>query len=190
MNYLNLFSLGNLAMLSDWLEETGELYVDVYFPHSGNSGTAYFIRSLNDLKSLVLLQNWPEIVFTVLRRLQFSLRGVADEQLLEKALQQIPDGHPYEIVNLRYYPENRNFCGSGKSHDELRRELSEVFGEIVGIGQEPDVFSGKLSSNVDEVFEVHVLRKNEFQIIRNQDAYERFSKEPNRYQWIANLWHE
>src|SRR4051812_2287712 len=38
MNYLTMFSAQNLALLSDWLADTGELYVDVYVPHSGGGG--------------------------------------------------------------------------------------------------------------------------------------------------------
>jgi hypothetical protein len=187
---LNLFSMHNLAMISDWLEETGELYVDVYMPHSGGGGTGFFIRSLQDLKSLVAQQNWREISFSVFRRLQFPLRGVADEALLEQALAQIHDGQPYEIVNIRYYPEQCNYAGSGTSHAEFRREFADVMGEFVGIGQEPDVYSGKLFSKVDEVFAVSVAIKNDLQIVKNQDFYERYANDPERYQWIEDIWQD
>lgn len=187
MNYLELFSFHNLALLSDWLAETGELYVDVYLPHSGGGGIGYFIRSLRDLKSLVSQQTWREIDITIFRKLQFPLRGIASEQLLEQALQQIPENHPYEIVNLRSYPEHCTYCGSGKSHIELRRELTEVFGELVGIGQEPD-YSSQLSSAVSNVFTVAVTLSNQFQVYKNQDFYERYVREPERYTWIEDLW--
>jgi hypothetical protein len=188
VNYLAAFSLSNLALLSDWLKENGELYVDMYWPHSGGGGTGYFIKSLDDLKSLVSQQTWQEIVITIFRNLQFPLRGIADDQLLKAALRQIPDNTPYEIVNLRYYPEYCNYCGSGKGHTELTRELREVFGELVGIGQEPDVYSGKLSSNIDEVFEVAVLRKDQFQVMKNQDFYKPYNNDPQRYKWIEDMW--
>lgn len=86
MSYLSLFLPQHLAVLNDWLTETGELYVDVYWPHSGNSGTAYFIRSMSDLNDLVAEQTWPEICFTIFRRLQYPVRGVANDELLEQAL--------------------------------------------------------------------------------------------------------
>lgn len=193
MNYLKAFSLSNLALLSDWIEETGELYVDVYVSHSGAGGTSFFIRSLQDLKSIVSqFRQLPqqEIVVTIFRQLQFSLRGVANEELLEQALQQIPNHHPYEIVYLRYYPAHCNFCGSGTSHADLRKELTEVFGELVGIGPEPDVGSDKLRSNVADVFEVSISLKEQFQVFKNQEFYARYENEPHRYQWIESLWSE
>jgi len=33
LNYFSLFTSDNLALLHDWLTETGELYVDIYHPH-------------------------------------------------------------------------------------------------------------------------------------------------------------
>ena len=65
MNYLHLLSLDNIALLKDWLEETGELYVDIDLPHSGSSGSAYLVRSMNELKLLISRQTHPEIVIAI-----------------------------------------------------------------------------------------------------------------------------
>ena len=69
IDYLTLFSPHNLALLSDWLEETGELYVDVYQVRHGGTGDAYFIYSMRDLKTLIARQYWRELAVTVFRKL-------------------------------------------------------------------------------------------------------------------------
>jgi hypothetical protein len=185
MSYLAFFTPHNLALLNDWLSETGELYVDVYLPHSGGSSVAYFIHSLKELKSLISQQTWPEISFTVFKQLQFPLRGKADENLLEQALNRIPDGQPYSIVSipLSRYPSNISWQGNGNSHEELRREFADVLGEEVGIGQEPfDIYDDKWIRYHHEVFQVSLTK--------NQNYYEPYAKEPERYKWLEDFWRE
>jgi hypothetical protein len=186
VNYLPLFSLHNLALFSDWLKETSELYVDVYRPHSGGGSAGYFIRTMNDFKSLIAEQDWPEISITVFRRMQFPLRGIADDELLEKALQQIPDGEPYAFVSMAgsNYPSFVAFWGSGKSHSEFRREYAEVLGEEVGIGQDPfDIYDGKwLYTHSSEVFRLSLTR--------NQNYYEAYANNPDEFKWVEDLWRQ
>ncbi|MCC6616303.1 MAG: hypothetical protein IT320_22715 [Anaerolineae bacterium] len=183
MNYLSLFSSHNLALLSDWLRETGELYVDIYLPRSGGGSSAYFIRSMNDLKSLIAQQTHPEIVIAIFRYLQYPIRGIADEKLLKQALQRITDGDWYTIVSLEnVYPFSVAWWGNGRSHQELEHDFADVLGEKVGIGINPDdAHNGdwrKLSH--EEVFTLSV--------IRNQNYYERYAKESENYAWVIDLW--
>ena len=39
-------------------------------------------------------------------------------------------------------------------------------------------------------FEVSVLVSKEFAIEKNQDSYEPFSKNPDAYQWLIDLWEQ
>src|SRR5947208_6004766 len=91
------------AKFQEWLSENGELCVDIYLPKSGGGGTQYFVRSVGEFEALISEQTWRELVVTVFRRLQYALRGIADESLLAQALQQIPDGQWYTIVVMENY---------------------------------------------------------------------------------------
>ena len=192
MKYLSLFSPHNLALISDWLAETNELFVDVYMPHSGGGSAGYFIRSMDEFKSLISRQNWNEIVITVFRGLQFPLRGVADEAFLELCLKQIPDGQFYEMValSLSQFPSNVAFCGEGKTHSEFRVDFNDRLGEEIGIGAVwPKIDNMDwIISHPHEIFSVDVVRNNQFQVRKNQDYYESYAKNPERYQWVIDLW--
>jgi hypothetical protein len=139
MTVAHLFSAQQHEQLQKWLVETGELYVDIYLSHSGGGGTDYFVRSVDQLEELVSRQTWPELVVTVFRRLQYSLRGVADESLLERGLQSIPEGEWFTVILLEdyFYPSEPSWRSNGNSHAEFRQEFSEVMGRRVGIGQNP-----------------------------------------------------
>ena len=185
MGYHTLFSPHNLALLSDWLAETGELFVDVYLPHSGGAGTPYFIRTVSELKELVSQQSWPELGITIFHHMQYPLRGIADEHLLTQALQQIPDGQWYRLVSLEhFYPSSCVFFGSGNSHIELRRDNFEVLGQSIGVGQ--DLFDihedAWFHSHPDEVFVLSVTK--------NQNYYQAFDHQPDKYQELINLWQQ
>jgi len=125
--------------LQAWLTETGELYVDHYRPHSASPSDTYFIDSIYDLEALITNEKWPQLVVTIFRRLQFPIRGVADDALLARALQEIPEGKEFEMKNLaERYPSRCECWGSGNSHAELRSEFRENIGERIGIGPAPN----------------------------------------------------
>lgn len=183
MNYLTLFSPHNLALLSDWLGETGELYVDIHLPHSGATGAAYRLRSLGDLKSLISQQSHPEIAIHIFHYLQYPLRGTANEMLLQQALQQISDGEWYSIISLDdFYPSSVSWWGNGNTHEELKRDFADILGEKIGMGQNPfDVHTGDwLSLHPNEVLKLAVLR--------NQNNYDPYLKEPEKFKWVFELW--
>jgi hypothetical protein len=141
------------ARLQDWLTQNGELCADVYLPKSGGGGTQYFVRSVGNLETLISEQTSRELVVTVFRRLQYALRGVADETLLAQAFQKIPDGQWYSFVVLEdyCYPHRPSCWGSGNSHAEFRQEFSEVIGRRVGIGLNPfDYDDAWIRSSPDE----------------------------------------
>ena len=149
------------AQLGKWISESGELWVDVHLVHGGGSSTDYFVCSIDELEALIAQQTHRELVVSVFRRIQFPVRGVADERLQELALQQIPDGQWYEIVSLdHYYPSSIESFGGGNSHAELRQEFSEVLGERIGIGQNPfDGDTNWIHSSPDEVLVLHLKKE-------------------------------
>jgi hypothetical protein len=116
--------------------------------------------------------------------MQFPLRGIASEQLLEQALGQIPDGQPYAFISLEgsVYPSFVAYWGNGRSRDEFRREFEEVLGEPVGIGQDPfDIYDTKwIYLHADEVLQLEVRK--------NQNSYERYTKDPESYKSVIELW--
>lgn len=178
-------------MLSDWLAETGELYVDVYHPHSAGGNVGYFIHEMQELKSLIAQETWPEIIITIFRR----KHPIARYRFTGTSSEQIPDGQPYAFVSLEgsVFPSSVSFWGSGASHVEFRREFAEVLGEPIAIGQTPfDVYLDEswFFNHPDEVFHIAVLRKNWSSIRKNRDHYEPFSKEPERYQRVVESWYQ
>jgi hypothetical protein len=192
VNYLTIFTPHNLAMLSDWLAESGELYVDVYHRRSGGGSSGYFIRSMADLKSLIAQDKWHPIDYTIFREQQFTLRGIADDQLLVQVFHMIPDGQPYAFVLLEasIFPDHVAYWGHGRSHDEFRREYSEVLGEEIAIGKDPHIYlfgKDRIDLHPDKVFKATFLRQIG-EITRNQDSYLPFENEPEKYKWVIDLW--
>lgn len=74
--YLELFTPSHIAMLHDWLSETGELFVWLEFPHSGGSGFSFSVSSLEELKELISKQTHPEIEIFI-----FKEKEIDDEEL-------------------------------------------------------------------------------------------------------------
>jgi hypothetical protein len=131
-------SSGQREKLQQWLRETGELCVDVYIPKSGSSGTGYFLRSIMELEELISKQAASTLAITIFRRLQYPLRGMANESMLGEALKLFPDGKWYTIISLDdYYPSEHRLSGSGDTQAELLKEFAEVIGQRIAIGVNP-----------------------------------------------------
>ncbi len=175
MNFLNLFSRHHLAQLHDWLIESGELCIYIYRPHSGSSGTVWFVHSLDELKSLIAKQDWDEIEITIYRRIQYPLRGTVNSDLLARALQEVPNGKSFSAYSLNDFdlPTN-SLIISGESHDELEREFAHTFGAKVALGVNPDPHDLHwIYAHPDEVMF--------FEVKMNQKYYEPFAKDPSKY---------
>jgi hypothetical protein len=156
-----MFTIQRYATLQQWLSENGELCVDVYLPKSAGGGRQYFVRSVEDLEALIASETWRELVVTIFRRLQYPLRGVADNSLLERSLKMISEGEWYTIVLLEnyFYPSEPRWPGSGNSHAEFRQEFSEVIGHRVGVGQNPfDKDDTWISKTSDEAMVLYFKR--------------------------------
>jgi hypothetical protein len=187
MDYSELFSESHIATLHDWLVETGELYAHLEFPHSGGSGTPYFVRTERKVKELTARQSHPEIEIFIYRHLQYPIRGIADDTLLNAALEAVSDGVWYSIVSLDdYYPKPCNFLGSGDCHAELVAEFDQVRGKAVGIGVNPmDVEKGDLEwvyTHADQVMYLAVTKNRNF-------SFE-YAKDPKRYESVIRAWRE
>ncbi|MBK8029115.1 MAG: hypothetical protein IPK17_06295 [Chloroflexi bacterium] len=103
---------------------------------------------------------------------------------MKQVLQRIADGEWYTIISLEsVYPSSVVWCGNGRSHDELRHDFADVLGERVGIGINPaDVCSDWRQLSSEEVLTLSVLR--------NQNYYEPYVKNPDRYKSVFDLWQE
>ncbi|HEY1424104.1 MAG TPA: hypothetical protein VGF20_11665 [Candidatus Acidoferrum sp.] len=53
MKYSELFTPYHIATLSDWLEEKGELCLEIYIPHGGASSSLFTFRSLREIKQQI-----------------------------------------------------------------------------------------------------------------------------------------
>jgi hypothetical protein len=176
MGFEHLFAEDDLALLSDWLEQTGELYMDLDRPHSGGSNNSvHFIRSLADLRAIVARETHPEVSISIFRRKQYPLRGVADAGLLAAALELIPDHQWFSILSPCADPLiPGSVVGFGDRHEELREEFVRLEGRPVWVGQNPfDLLppnDAAILSNPEEVFFVgfHKSLKSPPRVVRNR----------------------
>jgi hypothetical protein len=147
---------------------------------------------MNDLKQLISKQQWQSMLIMIFRRQQYPVRGIADEALLEHALQFIPDNQDYDVMTATDFPDPCDYHESGRSHAELRLQLRELFGQPVRIGLEPDIYSREHRDRVDEIFEIDLgyYKDRGYEIVKNQDSYESFARDPQRYAWLAEFWQE
>ena len=131
-----------LAIVRCWLAENGPLIVDDFWCHAGGSTPRYFIRSVDDLLKLISQPARPRRNVSVFRNL-FPLRGIANDELLEKAAELIGPDDPYEIALLEesnYFPYECQFVGEGwKGYSALKCDLqnTEVAGRLVAVGPSP-----------------------------------------------------
>ena len=191
MGYEHLFAKGDLALLHDWLQQTGELYMDLDRPHSGGlNNSLYFLNSLSHLKSIVAEETHPEVSISIFREKQYPIRGLMNGALLTTAFEQIPDRQYFTILSraddsLAPF----NVIGFGDSHDELREEFARLKGKHGRIGQDPfDQPDTNFFEKPDDVFVTRSYRHPEPQVTKNRVSYAPFDVEPERYRPHIDFW--
>jgi len=189
MGYEHLFDERDLALLYDWLQETGELFMDLDRPHSGGSNeTIYFIRSLAQLRRIVTEEEHPEVSITIFREKQYPIRGEADETLMSEALDFIPDGEWFSIASPRDHPLAAcSIVGSGDSHAELREEFIRLSGKNIYFGRNPFDRQNSYFEMPNDAWVVNSNRHPQ-KISKNWLFYAPFEAEPKRYRSHIASW--
>ncbi len=124
--------------LKNWFGLSGELFVELYKPHSGGSGFLYVLNSYAQYEDLMANAKPGSISF-VLRDRQLQIRGVVDDVLISKALNQIADGEYYTIIEPCEYPNSFSYLGEGNTHAELKNDLEKLRGIEVWAGVDPNM---------------------------------------------------
>ena len=185
MDYVGLFTEHHVAVLHDWLTELGELFIDLEYPHSGGSGKAYFVHSLEDIKNLISQQTHPEIKITIFRAIIFPIRGKEYSALLQQALQRIPENQYYQIVLPFSYPQEYEMLADGKGHEELRHDIANLEAEPeIAIGVHP---FDPTNEEFEQFYGDRVQRLY-FEVRKSLNSYSELINNPDRYQEALARW--
>src|ERR1041384_6414137 len=87
-----------------WLNDSSELFVEYYIPHSGSSGIVFVIRTTDDLSNLFNLAKPASAIFISPKNM-LPLRGVVDEEFIEAARNTMAEGSWWLLAEPSYYPE-------------------------------------------------------------------------------------
>lgn len=190
MGYEHLFAERDLALLYDWLQDTGELYMDLDRPHSGGTNNSvHFIHSLAQIKGIVSEERHPEVSIEIFREKQYPIRGVADETLLAAALDFIPDGEWFKILLLGDGPfAPCSVVGFGDTHAELRDDFIRLKGKSVRFGQDPFDLRDSYFEKPDDVWVASSYRYRQPHVSKNRVNYSPFEADPDRYHPHIAFW--
>lgn len=126
------------AKVKEWIAVSNEVFVELYQPHSGGGGTWYMVSSYTSFKEMVAKAPSGAVLF-ILREQQFPIRGIVDDALITRALDEIEDGDEYAVVQREFYPTALSDLGNGYRRAELLADLEECRGKLVCLGKEPDL---------------------------------------------------
>ena len=183
MGYEHLFVERDLALLYDWLQVTGELYMDLDRPHSGGTNNSvYLIQSLSQMKAIVAEEKHREVEISIFRETQYPIRGITDEMLLAAALDFIPDGEWFSILALEDGPLGEcSVVGSGDTHAELREDFIRLRNKSIYFGRNPFDRQNSYFEMPEDVWVANSYRHPQPHISKNITSYPPFEGDPDRY---------
>jgi hypothetical protein len=149
-----------------------------------------FLDQLSTLKDIVIKEAWPEVMIHIFREPSYPLRGKIDDARLATALEWIPEGQWFSILETGPNPgAPAEQLGYGDSHQELRAEFVRLQGRNARIGQNPfDHPNREYFDKAEDVFVVGFLKHPQAHRIKNLNSYPRFDAEPTRCLPLANMW--
>ena len=120
----DLFTAHHVSLLADWLDEKGELCLEIYIPYGGGSPTYYGIRSLDDVKHAISKVSPLEIQITIWKNYtkeQFEADQVPKDVSDLKWIYSYNDEVMYFSVH-----KNRNWTESfHKAPEKYSRQIEE-----------------------------------------------------------------
>lgn len=128
-----------LKTLENWLRSEPEIMILIRYSRAAENKSFEFFTSFAELGER-LHQMKAETCVTAFRRLQLPLRGLVDDEFIDKCLSVIPDGSEYllvETVRRTAGSESWFHDRAGVSHDELRQDLEDSRGQPVAVGLYP-----------------------------------------------------
>lgn len=136
MSLRSVFDSSFLSQVHQWIEETGEVFIVIRHAYAAGAKDYIFISSFEQFEELIhSLPSSADVI--VFKQRQLPIRGIADNTLLEIALQSIPDGEWWFLL-CRYGEKPHDFWSRGEnSHDEMRRVFEEFCGKYIALGLVP-----------------------------------------------------
>jgi hypothetical protein len=156
MGPISVYDESVVAKVKEWIAVSKELLIELYQPHSGGGGTWYLVTSFAKFHEMAAKVPSGAVLF-ILHQPQFLIRGVVDDDLIKRALDEIQDGEWYTIAELKFYPAPLSYLGNGNSRTELRADLGDCRGMVVCLGKEPDLPEQYWVKNDDE--DIIIARK-------------------------------
>ena len=137
--------------MEKWLQESSDLFVEVYYPHSGGNGRLFLVRTIQDFEKLVS-EARSNAVILVLRNLQFPIRGVVDDSLIARAIDTVAPTEPYDIVSPVFFPQELEYLEESGSSNRTQylQDLENLRGKVVFTGKYAKLPEEYREQNLDE----------------------------------------
>jgi hypothetical protein len=130
---------GFLNTLKLWLHDQSEILIMIRYSRAGGDKDFEFFTSFAMLSEW-LLHLPPSTSVTAYGRPQLRLRGVVDDDFINKCLAAVPDGKEFLLVETVRQTAGRYSWfhnAMGETHDELRASLDNSRGKPVAVGLFP-----------------------------------------------------
>jgi hypothetical protein len=181
---LPLFTLHNLALLSDWLSQTEALLLYIYWPHSAGSNAYYFFHTLPELRSIITDQHASEIDIMIFRDSNYLLRGMVTDAFIKDAFTQFQADELYTLIGPA--PDTSNkwlYLSDGQIGNQLQQDLEEWKETEVAIVVDPTQQQDR-RSHLEPRYALRIV------VTRNQSYYQPYADNPEKYAWLQDVWNQ
>jgi hypothetical protein len=125
-----------LAQVQRWLDEKGEVFVVIRYAYAAGLKDFLFVTSYGQFESVLKMLR-PRADVIVFRERQLPIRGIAGNELLNRALAEIPDGQWWFLL-CREGDQLDDFSyDADNSHQAMRSTIEEFSGKHIALGLEP-----------------------------------------------------
>jgi hypothetical protein len=165
-----------ITCLRQWLQENGEVLINIYFPHSGGGGDEYLLKTADQIDSVIAFtlsqtehRGDGQAIITAFSSNFFPLRGIVDEPFIGKIRSSWDGKRDFSMVTFEdVFPEPIRTIGCGYTHKELEEELAEILldlkGVYIGFGEHPFDTDDWAERSGTEVIEITIGTLKRFRV--------------------------
>lgn len=125
-----------LEQVQHWIEDSNEVFVVLRYAYAAGAKDYLFVRSFAQFTALLATLP-PRTDVIVFQERQLSIRGIADDSLLNEALTNIPEGIWWFLL-CREGDNPGDYSSAGDdTHAALREAFQEYQGKYITLGLDP-----------------------------------------------------
>src|SRR5258706_10355386 len=150
MNKYKITDESFLSQVKQWIESDGEVYMDIGFTRAGGWNYVILVNSYEQFLEVLSVSKDRIGTVEVMHLPETAIRGIANEELLQKAFAVLPEGKDWWLICPNLEDVFKTYTDGDNTHEELQKQFEHCKGQYIVVGLDSDFVPFGFSDRYDD----------------------------------------